>query len=711
MAPLTLESARTTRVLWAVAAVCAVLSALPFVILDPPATVADRTPVSRSQVALDTGWRFAVDDTVDASGAAFDDSAWAAVSVPHTWNALDGQDGGSNYRRGAGWYRRHYTPAAQWSGKRLWLQFDGANTVTDVWVNGTHLGQHRGGYSRFRFDATEALVPGRDNVVAVRVSNAPVPDVAPLDADYTFFGGLYRAVSLWVTDPLAVDLADEGGPGVYVRTREISSAAARIDVTTRIRNSGPERRVVVLRTTVTDATGRTVTRVSAAARGIGAGASVRHVQELTVAAPRLWQGRSDPYLYRVRVEVYDAGAGTLLDAVTDRFGLRGISVDPERGLFLNGEHVAVHGVSRHQDAEDKGWALTDADHRLDFDIMDEMGVNALRTAHYQQDPRVYEQADERGYLVWTEIPLVNVTAAGPAFAANVRQQLRELIRQNYNHPSIAFWGIGNEQLVDDPPTNAMLASLAAEVAREDPDRLSGYAHVSADVDAGLTTHADVTGYNRYYGWYYGSPDQFGPFLDAAHGTHPTRPMAVSEYGAGASTAQHEAAPLAPDPYGPWHPEEYQALYHERVWEQFAARPYLWGTFVWNMFDFAIDRRFEGDAPGRNDKGLVSYDRTVRKDAYYWYKANWTGTPFVHVTSRRWVERTDQFTSVKVYGTADTVRLTVNGVPVGPAVPLSGHTYTWTGVMLAPGVNVVEVTGTGNGTPVRDEVRWTLTSPR
>jgi beta-galactosidase len=368
-------------------------------------------------------------------------------------------------------------------------------------------------------------------------------------------------------------------------------------------------------------------------------------------------------------------------------------------------------VSRHQDRQDRGWALTDDDHRLDFDIMDEMGVNALRTAHYQQDPRMYELADERGYLVWTEIPLVNVITAGSAFAANARQQLRELIRQNYNHPSVAFWGIGNEQLVDDPSTNALLATLAADVAREDPDRPSGYAHASADVDGGLTTHTDVTGYNRYYGWYYGAPEQFGPFLDGAHAAHPNRRIAVSEYGAGGSPLQHEAAPLTPDPYGAWHPEEYQALYHEQVWTQLASRPYLWGTFLWNMFDFAIDRRFEGDEPGRNDKGLVTYDRSVRKDAFYWYKANWTGTPFVYVTSRRWVERTEAVTSVKVYGTADTVQLTLNGVPVGPAVSLSGHTHTWTGVTLAPGLNVIGVTGSANGTPVSDEVRWTLTSPR
>jgi len=700
-------------VLYAASAVLGAVSLLPFLIVPAPETVAGQTPVSRAHVGLDQGWHFTQDDTIDASAVAVDDSAWTAVTLPHTWNAHDGQNGGSDYVRGAGWYRRHYTPPKDLDGKRFWLQLDGANTVTDVWVNGTHLGQHRGGYSRFRFDATAALTPGEDAVIAVRVSNAPVPDVAPLDGDYTSFGGLYRGVSMWVTDPLAVDLADEGGPGVYVRTRELSDAVARVEVTTRVRNSGRERREVVVGTTISDANGRTVARTGTPARGIGASAAVRQVQELSIASPRLWRGRADPHLYLARVELRDANTGRVLDAVTERFGLRGVGVDPDRGLFLNGEHVDVHGVSRHQDRQDRGWALRDADHKLDFDIMDEMGVNALRTAHYQQDPRVYDLADERGYLVWTEIPLVNVVGTGTAsaaFAANARQQLRELIRQNYNHPSIAFWGIGNEQLVDDPATNGLLAGLAAETAREDPDRMSAYAHVSADVDSGLTTHSDVIGYNRYYGWYYGVPEQLGPFLDAAHAAHPTRRMAVSEYGAGGSVGQHEALVAPPNPYGPWHPEEYQAAYHEQTWPQLAARPYLWGTFLWNMFDFAVDRRSEGDAPGRNDKGLVTYDRTVRKDAYYWYKANWTATPFVYLTSRRWVDRTSAVTSVKAYGTADSVQLTVNGVAVGPPVPLTGHVYTWS-VTLAPGDNIVEVTGMAAGKPLGDRVRWNLTGPR
>ncbi|MET7395200.1 glycoside hydrolase family 2 TIM barrel-domain containing protein [Dactylosporangium sp. NPDC005572] len=688
---------------------CAAAALLSSPFSAPPELVGDGMPTGRQQVGLNADWRFLQGDRPGADGIGFDDAGWTPVSVPHTWNGSDGQDGGADYHRGTGWYRRHYTPAADLAGKRLWLQFDGANSVADVWVNGTHLGQHRGGYARFRFDATGALVPGRDNVIAVRVRNTPDPDVPPLSADYTFFGGIYREVQLLATDALAVDLLDSGGPGVYVRQRSLGSSA-KVDVSVRVRNSSEQRREVIVRTTVTRTDGVAVAGATSTIRRVAPGAVIRVVQPITITSPRLWRGRADPYLYRANVEIRDAATGNVTDAVTERFGLRTVSIDPDRGLFLNGEHLALHGVNRHQDRLGRGWALTSADHKLDFDIMDEMGVNALRTAHYQQDQKVYDLADERGYLVWTEIPLVDSITDSPAFKTNAEQQLRELIRQNYNHPSIMFWGIGNEQHADDPATNRVLASLARLVAAEDPDRLSVYAHSTAVIDGGLTAHSAITGYNRYYGWYYSSVDQLGIFLDNLHREQPEQRIALSEYGAGGSIVQHEADPPPPQPTGAWHPEEYQALLHERYWAQISARPYLWGSFVWNMFDFAADQRGEGDTPGRNDKGLVTYDRATRKDAFYWYKANWTATPFVYITSRRWVDRTDPVTSVKVYGTADSVTLKVNGVQVGAATPLTGHAFTWPDVTLAPGTNTIEVTGAYAGTAYTDTATWTLTVP-
>jgi beta-galactosidase len=662
-------------------------------------------PVVRERVDLDAGWRFIRADVPGAQQPGFDDSAWSPVSVPHTWNARDGQDGGDNYHRGAGWYRRSYAPPASFAGRKLWLQFDGANAVTDVWVNGVALGRHKGGFARFRFDATAAFVPGRAAIIAVRVSNAPDPDVPPLSADFTFFGGIYRDVSLVVTDPLGLRMLDFAGPGVYVRQRSVTAASAALDVTARGWNNGTTGRAVSVRTVVTRPDGTVVADATTAPRSVAANSGFQTVQRVTVANPRRWQGRTDPFLYLATVEVRDAATGAVTDVVTERIGLRSISVSPDTGLALNGGHLSLRGVNRHQDRIDAGWAITDAEHTQDFDLMDEMGVNALRTAHYQQDQKVYDLADERGYLVWTEIPLVDLATDSAGFRANAAQQLRELIRQNYNHPSVAFWGIGNEQRQNDAATNALLDTLAGIVNTEDPDRFSTYAH-NGGITSGLTNHSELAGYNRYHGWYYGAHTDLGGFLDNLHSTQPTRRIALSEYGAGGSVVQHEENPPKPVPDSDVHPEEYQALFHESQWQQIRVRPYLWGTFLWNMFDFASDRRSEGDTAGRNDKGLVTYDRATRKDAFYWYKANWTDTPFVYVTSRRFTNRTTATTTVKVYGTADSVVLRVNGVQVGGPRTSANHIFSWPGVALATGANTIQVTGVRGGSAFTDTVTWT-----
>ncbi len=699
--------ARVSRRIAMAAAACASLAVGLVVLVPLTAHAATYTPPSlRQRVDLNSGWRFVKADVSGAQTPGFDDSAWTAVTVPHTWNAKDGEDGGDNYYRGVGWYRRHYTPPTTFSGRKLWLQFAGANTVTDVWVNGTYLGQHKGGYARFRFDATAALKLGVDNVIAVKVSNAPDPDVAPLSADYTFFGGIYRNVSLMVTDPLSVRMLDNAGPGLYLRQRSVTAASATVDLTTKLWNNSATARTVAVHAVVTDAADNVVADTTSTPVSVATGTGLQTVQTVTIANPRRWQGRTDPYLYKANVEVRDTVAGTATDAVTERLGLRSVTVDPNQGLFLNGTHLSLHGVNRHQDLLDHGWAITDANHTRDFDLMDEMGVNALRTAHYQQDQKVYNLADERGYLVWAEIPLVNSITDSTAFRSNAAQQLREMIRQDYNHPSIVFWGIGNEQRTDDTATNSLLDTLAGIVNSEDPDRFSTYAH-NGSITSGLVNHTEVNGYNRYHGWYYGSYNDFGGFVDNLHSTQPTRRIAISEYGAGASIFQHQENPPKPVPDSDFHPEEYQALLHEATWQQIQARPYLWGTFVWNMFDFASDGRSEGDTNGRNDKGLVTYDRQTRKDAFYWYKANWTTTPFVYITSRRWTDRTTAVTTIKVYGTVDSVTLTLNGVALGSAKTSTNHIYSWPNVTLAPGANSVQATGTRGGTTYTDTVTWTL----
>jgi beta-galactosidase len=663
-------------------------------------------PDLRSRVDLNTGWRFNKGDVAGAEQPGFNDAGWSGVNTPHTWNAADGSDGGSNYYRGIGWYRRHYTVPATYSGRQLYLQFAGANQVADVWVNGTHLGQHAGGYARFRFNATSALHVGQDNVIAVRVNNADNDNIAPQSADYSFDGGIYRNVSLWAVDPLQIRMLDYAGPGVYLRQRGVTAASATVDVTTKLWNNNAAGATLSVRTVVTDAAGNVVADQTAVAGSIAGKSGKDVVQTVTIANPHRWDGLADPYQYNANVELRDTATGRVTDVVTEPLGLRAFAVDPNAGFTLNGHHLDLHGVNLHQDRAGVGWAQSDAQHAQDFDLIKEIGATAVRMAHYQHDQKDYNLADAAGLVVWAEIPLVNDTTASSAFTANAEQQLRELIRQNYNHPSIVFWSIGNEQRQDNAATNALLSDLAGIVNSEDPDRISTYASCCVSDTGAVPTHTEVTGYNKYYGWYTGSTSGLGPNLDSLHAALPSRPIAVSEYGAGANTTQHELNPAQPSAGGQWHPEEYQALLHEQSWKQLQARPYVWGKFVWNMFDFASDGRNEGSQPGINDKGLVTRDRLVKKDAFYWYKANWSSAPTVYITSRRFTQRTAAATDVKIYSSASSVTLTLNGASLG-AKSSSDHIFTWSGVTLRPGANTVTATAVISGSTVTDTVTWTL----
>jgi beta-galactosidase len=655
----------------------------------------------RATAVLGEGWRFLRADAVGAEAVAFDDSSWASISVPHTYNAEDGQNGGGDYYRGVGWYRRTLA-VPELAGRRAFLEFGAANAIADVYVNGVLVGSHRGGYSAFRFDVTEALAAG-DNVLAVKVDNAPQPDVPPLQADYTFFGGLYRTVRLITTDALHVDLLDHASSGVYLRAHDVSTASAGVTARVRLRNAGGTTASAALSLTLFDATGTAVAEVEGSAAA-EAGATSEVVLEGTLATPHLWDGQRDPYLYTARIDV--TRDGTVTDSITQPLGIRSFAVDAATGFSLNGRALDLHGVNRHQDRIDRGWAIGRAEHDEDMAFIREIGATAVRLAHYQHDQYFYDLCDRAGLVVWAEIPLVDAITNSPAFADNARLQLTELIRQSYNHPSIVFWGFGNEQRTDDAATNTLLADLAALTASEDDSRLSTYAHCCNPDTSALTAHGDLIGYNYYYGWYMGSFNDVGAWADALHAAQPALRFALSEYGAGASVIQHEDPPQQPATTAPFHPEEYQSALHEATWRQLAARPYIWGKFVWNLFDFASDGRNEGDGPGRNDKGLVTYDRQTRKDAFYWYKANWSTEPLVHITSRRFEPRTTPTIDVKVYSNLERVSLTVNGA-VLPEQAASDHLFRWAAVPLQPGANVVEARGSdASGAVVSDSVTWT-----
>ncbi len=671
------------------------------------ATLAGRTlAASRSDIKLDEQWKFIRQDVADAAATNFDDSSWSSVNVPHTWNNMDGQTSGTPYYRGIGWYRRHLQVDPQFAGKSLFLKLDGAATVAEVFVNGTSIGTHKGNFAAFCFDATPFLRVGQDNVIAVKVNNAKDSDVPPLSGDFTVFGGLYRDVHLLALDRLSITPLDYASSGVYIKQTRVTADSAEFDITIKLRNANGAGKTATVLCAILDAAGKTIQQARSR-ETLGANAVADVVQHIKIAKPRLWNGRIDPYLYKLTVNVSDGDKIT--DSLPQVFGVRTFRVDPNLGFVLNGASYPLHGVSRHQDRLDKGWAIGPAEQQEDFQLITEMGATCVRLAHYQQDQLVYDICDRNGLVLWTELSLVNELTDSEAFTENARQQLTEMIKQNYNHPSIAFWGIFNElhmknHWYDAPPKWDIVKTLNQLAKDLDSTRLTTAASCIRSVDP-LNAVTDVMAFNRYYGWYNGKPSNWPGALDKLHQEWPNRGIGISEYGAGAAISQHEISTNQPNPTSHWHPEEYQDLLHEQAWQAMKERPWLLCELVWNMFDFAVGQRDEGDQPGRNDKGLVTYDRKVKKDAFFWYKANWTTTPFVYITSRRFTDRIEPKTPIKIYSNCDAVELKINGISQG-TVHSTNHIFLWNDMLLAPGENRVEVSAAQAGKTYTDSCSWT-----
>jgi beta-galactosidase len=639
-------------------------------------------------------WKLSPGDDSGAEQIDADDSGWQAVVVPHTWNNLDGEDGGNNYLKTTRWYRRHFDLTNKTSaGKNLFLRFEGANRTAEVFVNGQKVGQHTGGFGAFCFDITKAAHSG-DNVIAVRVSNKPDAASPPISADFTFFGGIYRPIELISLAPMHFCGTDHASPGVSIVASDISDEQATITVTAAVHNGGDSQANVQVVADIVDAGGDvvllgradvTVERDSVAPAKI----------TLMLPHPHRWNGRHDPYLYHVNTRIMRGGAQ--LDTVTQPLGIRTYSIDEKRGFILNGQPYDLHGVNRHQDRPDKGWAISDEDIRQDFALMKEMGCTALRLSHYQQADVMYQLADEAGIVVWAEVPVVNELRSTPAFIENAHDQLLDLIRQNINHPSICFWSLGNEVTARRDDRNGKFIdeffnSMNDIAKREDPSRLTTVAWRPESKRPGVS---DVFGENPYFGWYNGIFMDFEPWL----AKQPPR-MAVSEYGAGASIYYHSEHPIKMD-----HTEEYQCLFHEFHWAVMERHPELWGKFIWAMFDFSSDYRKEGDHAGRNDKGLVTYDRQTRKDAFYFYKANWSDEPVLHLNSKRFAVRGLERIAVRAYSNAPEAELTINGVSAGTQTG-EHDVFVWPDVPLKPGENQAIVTATRNGVAMEDHCTWT-----
>ena len=592
----------------------------------------------RKTIPLSAGWQFlkkaaSVQEAVEAAASG------EAVCLPHTWNAVDGQDGGNDYYRGTCWYIRELSEEEA-AGERLFLEVNGAAMTADVYLNGKKLAHHEGGYSAFRVELTEELA--QENILAISVSNEDCDTVYPQKADFTFYGGLYRAVNLISVPAEHFELLKDGTPGIKV-TPVVDLETKTAFVTVETWHNAADVKITV--------NGETKT--------------VERRAEFTIENVHLWDGVDDPYLYTATAKLSSG------DEVSARFGCRVFHCDPEKGFFLNGRSYPLRGVSRHQDLKGKGNALSYEDHASDMAIIRELGANTLRLAHYQHAQEFYDLCDENGIVVWAEIPYITMHMS--AGRKNTLDQMRELITQCYNHPSIAVWGLSNEITAASAVNDDLLENhrlLNDLCHRMDPTRLTTMANVfMLEIDSPILEIPDINSYNLYFGWYLGELEQTDEFFDEYHARYPERVMGFSEYGADANPQFHASNPERGD-----YTEEYQCVYHEHILRCIEQRPWLWATHVWNLFDFAADGRDEGGKKGVNQKGLVTMDRQLRKDAFYLYKAAWSKQPFVHLCGSRYAERAEDETEIKVYSNQPEVTLMVDGQLIGSKT--ENRVFTW-----------------------------------
>ncbi len=567
---------------------------------------------------------------------------WNFVNLPHSWNAIDGQDGANDYYRGTAYYAKALERADLPTADKYFLEINGANSSADVYVNGKNLCHHDGGYSTFRVDITDALEA--ENIIVIAVDNSANDRIYPQSADFTFYGGLYRDVNIVCVSESHFDLEYFGGKGLMI-TPDVSGSDARVDVEVFVKNLKPSQKLVY---TIYDKEENALDSVETSESK--ASFEIKNVH--------LWNGRKDPYLYCLEVEIVENNE--VIDNICSHFGCRTFKIDPDRGFILNGEEYPLRGVSRHQDRWGIGNALLPEHHIEDMDLICEVGATTIRLAHYQHDQFFYDLCDERGMVIWAEIPYISNHM--PGGRENTISQMKELITQNYNHPSIVVWGLSNEITMggaEDPDlieNHKILNDLCHEM---DKTRLTTMACVSmCPMDASYLEIPDTVSYNHYFGWYGGDTSMNGPWFDKFHALHPNIPIGCSEYGCEALN-WHTSNPQQGD-----YTEEYQAYYHEELIKQLFSRKYMWATHVWNMFDFGADARSEGGENGQNHKGLVTFDRKYKKDSFYAYKAWLSDEKFVHICGKRYVDRVEDVTKVTVYSNMPEVELFANGKSLG-----------------------------------------------
>jgi beta-galactosidase len=620
----------------------------------------------RQEVNLRDGWVF-----IKQAGS-YDEAIHAAgekISLPHTWNAIDGQDGGNDYHRGTCWYRYEFPNPDLKKDERVFIEFMGAAMTAEVFLNGKSLTVHEGGYSTFRVELTEHILP--DNTLVVAVDNSANNRVYPQLADFTFYGGLYRDVNLIIVPQTHFSLNRSGGPALQI-TPVIEGDDAMVTIDLWLTGGDSEVTISIdnYKQTVKTENGHAQTMI-------------------IISNVRRWDGIDDPFLYTATARTSD-------DSVSARFGCRSFSVDSQSGFILNGRSYPLRGVSRHQDHAGVGNAVTQEMHETDMELIRDIGANSIRLAHYQHAQAFYDLCDEQGILVWAEIPYI--TSHMSNGRENAMSQMKELVIQNYNHPSIVCWGLSNEITAATQVNDELIAShrdLNELCHVLDSTRPTTMANVfMLETDSEMLEIADINSYNLYFGWYLGTLEQNDEFFDDYHNKYPERCMGFSEYGADANPQYQSSKPERGD-----YTESYQAIYHEHMLQMIEQRPWLWSTYVWNMFDFAADGRDEGGKNGLNQKGLVTIDRKLCKDAYYLYKAYWSQQPFVHICGRRYINRAEEVTEVKVYSNQTEVELFVDGKPFASLtgnkifrfnVPISGkHTISAKSQQLSDEISLVK----------------------
>lgn len=630
---------------------------------------------------------------------------WKNVEIPHTWNAKDMQLQHNAFYAGEAYYKKNFRADDGLKGKRVFLRFEGVGQVAGLYVNDEFVGKHKGGYSAFVFDVSEALKYGQDNGIVLRVDNASRPDVIPVNHNlFGVYGGIYRPVWLVVTEPLHIAVTDHAAPGVYITQKNVSPKNADVKVKVKLENKEKHPRQVVIECAVYDKEGKTY-----AVKEKKENILTQGVQEFEIdfklKNPRLWQGRKDPYLYKVVTRV--KAGGLLLDEVVQPLGLRKYEIVAGKGFYLNGEKYPMHGVCRHQDWWEVGSALKNEHHDFDLATIMDIGATTVRFAHYQQSDYIYAKCDSLGLIIWAEIPFVNRVSTEEA--DNAKSQLTELIRQSFNHPSIYVWGLHNEVYHPHLYTATLTRELHDLAKTEDPDRYTVAVNGYGQMNHPVNLNADIQGMNRYFGWYEGNIRDIEPWVKKLETEYPGNKLMLTEYGADANIG-HQTEYLGESlNWGKeFYPETFQTKMHEFQWSVIDKHPYIIASYLWNMFDFAVPMWARGGVEARNMKGLVTIDRKVRKDAYYWYKANWSTDSVVYLTQRRLKERERQVTDVTVYSNAGAPVLYLNDVRM-PA-PEKGYTdvhYIFRQVRLQKGTNRLKAVAAGQ----EDAIEWNFTEEK